>query len=417
MQRYARNFAILLLSGSALLSTGCGSSEPAASGTDAAMIDELLNSNGDPQQDPAEPGQSSDSRSNSTRSVSRSLSSDGNGSGRTARGDRLELRLREGDRFPLVKTIEQTLHQKSDVAPAFAFTRLELTLAITVEKVTADAILLGVRYSRVLYEHDVAGQRLAFDSSSHQGAVPWDAIPYAGMIGNGFSFWLGRDNSIREMVGYREFLERCVAQVPLERRETLLSEISSRFGDDGVANFVDDTIGLLPYDSSVDRESASRVLTGDVWTRERRLMQPVPVHLTTTYRLTAMNDQTAEIDIIGRVATGDAAATNTGGRLRISGGHSLGRCIVDRATGLPLEMNLTRLITMRLTTSDQQEVVQEKQIITTIRAFPEARGPVVNQTPVSPIQQVSGFEGAAVPGNLNTSPPVRIRAVRAVYPD
>jgi len=82
-----------------------------------------------------------------------------------------------------------------------------------------------------------------------------------------------------------------------------------------------------------------------------------------------------------------------------------------------LEMNLTRLITMRLTTSDQQEVVQEKQIITTIRAFPEARGPVVNQTPVSPIQQVSGFEGAAVPGNLNTSPPVRIRAVRAVYPD
>jgi len=417
MQRYARGFAILLLSGSALFSTGCGSSEPTAVGTDAAMIDELLNSTDDSRQDPAEPLGSENSGNRPVRSVSRSHGFDKNGTGKTARGHRLELRLQEGDRFPLVKTIEQTLHQKSDLAPAFAFTRLELMLAITVEKVTADAILLGVFYSRVNYEHDVAGQRLVFDSSNHQGSVPWDAIPYAGMVGNGFSFWLGRDNSIREMVGYKEFLERCVAQVPLDRRETLLSEISNRFGDDGVANFVDDSIGLLPYDASVDRESASRVLPGDVWTRERRVMQPVPVHLTTTYRLTAMNDQTAEIDITGRVASGDAAALNSGGRLRISGGHSLGRCIVDRATGLPLEMNLTRQITMRVTTSDQQEVVQEKQIVTTIRAFPETRGAVVNQAPVSGIQQVSGFGQPVSSGDVNTMPPVKVRAVRAVYPE
>lgn len=410
MQRFFLRSVPLVLSGIAFSLVGCGSNEPATSSSDAAMIEELLNSDGDL----AEPADPIVAQGNPTRSVSRTQNSTRDSSG--PRGERLELRLQQGDRFPLVKTIEQTLIQKSELAPAAAFTRLELTLAITVEQVTADAILLGVRYSRVSYEHDVAGQRLSFDSGSHQGAVPWDAVPYAGMVGNGFSFWLGRDNSIREMVGYKEFLERCVAQVPLDRREWLMSEISNRFGDDGVANFVDDSIGLLPYDSSVDANAATRVMLGDEWFRERRLMQPVPVHLTTHYRLISINEHTAEIDITGRVASGDASASRSSGGLRISGGHSLGRCIVDRATGLPLDMNLTRWITMKITTSDRQEVTQEKQIVTTIRAFPEARGPVAAAPQPSPIRQVSGSARSVNPNGRNPESTPQSRAVRAVYP-
>ena len=147
-------------------------------------------------------------------------------------------------------------------------------------------------------------------------------------------------------------------------------------------------------------------------------MQPVPVQLTSTYRLTDINDTTAEIDITGRIASGDAAALNTAGRLRISGGHSLGRCIVDRATGLPLEMNLTRYITMKLTTADEKEVVQEKTIVTTIRAFPETRGPVTAAPVSTPIQRVSGFNEPQNPQSSSSAQPnTGSRAVRAVYPE
>ncbi len=420
MDRFATRFAIVLLTGSSLMLTGCGSSAPSPSDSDSAMIDELLNTDGSHQalKEPAEPIDSQGNFRNSMHNVSRTQHADRNSSRTSARGERLELQLREGDRFPLVKTIHQTLNQRSEFAPAFAETRLELTMAITVERVTADAILLAVRYSGVNYQHDVAGQRLSFNSASHQGAIPWDVVPYAGMVNNGFSFWLGRDNSIRDMIGYKEFLERCVAQVPIERRENLLSEISNRFGDDGVANFVDDSVGMLPYDSTVDPDAASRVLLGDMWTRERRLMQPVAVQLMSTYRLTAINDKTAEIDIAGRVASSDAAATNSGGRLRISGGHSLGRCVINRATGLPLEMNLTRFITIKITTADHQEVVQEKTITTTIRTFPEIRGPVANnQRPgTSQIQQASGSQQPAAGNSIFDTPPSESRAVRAVYP-
>lgn len=326
--------------------------------------------------------------------------------------------MKQGDRFPLIKTIEQTLMQKSEESPAMAQTKLEMTIVIDVEQVKTDGILLGVRYSKIVYEHDVNGQNLLYDSSNHQGEIPWDALPYAGMVNNGFSFWLGRDNKIREMVGYREFLERCVAQVPLDRREVLLSEISNRFGDDGVANFVDDSIGLLPYDDSVDADSATRVMPGDVWIRERTLMQPIPIHMKSTYRLTSMDDTSAEIDITGRIAAGDAVGNDQRSRLRITGGHSLGRCIVDRSTGLPTDMNLTRFIKMKILTPDQREIMQEKQIVTTIRAFPEMRGgPVAGGKAGSAIRQASGnaTKSKSVQPIPTSSAPGE--PVEAVYPD
>ena len=412
----ARAFGLIWLTGFSCMLAGCGTTEVPISDGDEDLLAALLEPESDSSPEHAESASDSESSTKIARESNQAADRASQVSAK-ARGERLELRLQKGDRFPLMKTVEQTLEQRSEIAPAVARTRLELMLAITVEEVKSDAVLLGVTYSRVAYEHDVNGQRLSYDSGSHQGAVPWDAIPYAGMISNGFSFWLGRDNSIRELVGYQDFLERCVAEVPLERRQTLLSEISNRFGDDGVANFIDDSIGLLPYDATVDADAATRVLVGDIWTRERRLMQPVPIYLTSTYRLININRETAEIEISGRVASGESVSGSEHGRLKITGGHSLGRCVVDRATGLPLEMNLTRYITMKLTTSDNQEVTQEKQILTTIRAFPEARGSVVGSSRPPQIRQASG--SSREPGRVSDIPPNggASQAVRAAYPD
>ncbi len=404
-------------------SIGCGGTDSASADSDADLMTELLGPE-DEAENPSQAHRESSGGGDSAESISSSVLTVSDSSKPKTKnstvpvGEKLELRLKQGDRFPLVKTVEQTLVQKSDVVPAMARTKLELTLIITVEEVNNDAIRLGVQYSRVAYQHDVNGQQLSYDSANHQGAVPWDAIPYAGMVNNGFAFWIGRNNSIRELVGYKEFLERCVANVPLERRETLLSEISSRFGDDGVANFVDDTIGLLPYDNTVDENSATRVLPGDLWTRERRLMQPVPIHLTSTYRLVSLNNDLAEIEITGRVASGEAGTPSEISRLRIIGGQSLGRCIVDRATGLPLEMTLSRFMKMQLTTSDNQRVIQEKQIETTIRSYPEMRGSTVGVQPQnSGLQQAGGIRTQSDFVQPISTQSDNSRPVRAVYPN
>lgn len=419
------SLALMLLA----LLAGCGGPAPVETTADDELMDELL-SDGSPMDSDSqdvesgaaerrETGRGAGRRSAGTRAdgrrgmsedVSRVALEEEADSGeavRRPRGEKLELRLSAGDRFPLIKTVEQTLVQRSETHPAMARTRLELNLVILVQEVLPEAILLGVQYSRVKYEHDISGRRLEFDSATHQGNVPWDAVPYAGMVGNGFSFWLSRDNTIRELVGYREFLERCVQQVPLERRQTLLAELSSRFGDDGVANFVDDSIGLLPYDSSVDADAASMVMPGDVWTRERRLMQPVPVYLTSTYRLTDISPATAEIEITGRIASGEAVNSEGAGRVRISGGRSMGQCIVDRVSGLPVDVRLNRVMTIQIQTEEGHEVTQEKEILTTIRAFPEIRESGVRERTDLGVRQTSSRRGAGE---------TRQRAVQATYP-
>ena len=406
-------------------SIGCGGGDSAGKDLDADLMSELLGpevESDDSSHALLETSVESDvaeSDAGVVRTVSDSSERKAP-SGNVARpiGEKLELRLQQGDRFPLVKTVEQRLEQRSDIVPALARTRLELTLIITVEDVKSDAIRLGVQYSRVAYQHDINGQQLAFDSATHRGAVPWDAIPYAGMVNNGFSFWLGRNNSIRELVGFKDFLERCVANVPLERRATLLSEISNRFGDDGVANFVDDSIGLLPYDDTVDEAAATRVKPGDQWTRERRLMQPVPIHLTSVYRLASLGRNTAEIEITGGVAGGEADGPSDVGRLRILGGQSVGRCIFDRATGLPLEMNLSRFMKMQVTTSDNRQVIQEKQIETTIRAFPEMRSVSGDaQPPEFGVQQVGGMQTQSDSVQPISTQSGSSRPAQAVYPN
>ena len=360
---------------------------------------------------------------------------------KTAPGERLELRLQTGDRFPLLKTIEQSLVQKPSQFSATAQTRLDLHMVIQVDQVKDDAILMNVRYVRVVYEHDVSGHRMMFDSDTHQGAVPEDVVPYAGMVNNGFSFWLGRNNRIRELVDYQQFLERCVQQIPTERRQLLLGEISSRFGDDGVANFVDDTIGLLPYDDSVDPESATRVGPGDVWSRERRLMHPVPVYMSSTYRLVALNQRTAKIDITGRIASGETYTDSRKGqtaKVKIKGGQSFGSCVVDRVTGLPLELRRTRYLNLAVLTDSGNTVEQDKRVVTTIRSFPKARGPVAkapvqqqygipgtptpapHRLPASTVQRVSGTsQGQPAVTTIPTDPasPPLSSTVRAVYPN
>lgn len=294
----------------------------------------------------------------------------------------LELRVERGERFPLIKTVEQQLVQSTQTAAASAVTRLQLSLTLTVAESTPDSTVFEVRYTRVHYAHNVDGTYSVYDSSSPGGAIPYDAVPYAGLVGNGYAVRIGRNHQVIELLGHDEFLRRCMARVPVNRRQSLMNETAVRFGDQGVAGFVPDTLGLLPWDEKAQPDLACRVQEGDSWKIERRLMQPVPVHLDSTCRLVRVTPTSAEIDIAGRITpgqtygTGQTSARNS---VRILGGTTEGVCTVDRRLGLPLEVRRRELLNLQVTTEDGILVTQQKRITTEVRIFPEERGPVVRQ--------------------------------------
>lgn len=310
----------------------------------------------------------------------------------------LRLRVEKGDRFPLIKTIEQQLTQQTAAAQASAVTRLQLSLMLEVEQATSEDVLFAVRYTRVHYAHNVNGKHTVYDSAAPTGSTPWDAVPYAGLVGHGYSVRIGADHKVIELIGHDQFLQDCLAQVPIDRRQSLTNEIAVRFGDEGVAGFIPDTFGVLPFDGKAKPDLASRVQEGDSWKIERQLMQPIPVHLKSTCRVVRVTPTTAEIDIAGRVIPGQTYSSQASGvnsSVRILGGTSTGICVVDRPTGLPIDVQRLEMLNVQVVAPDGTQVSQVKRISTTVRLFPTERGRVVrlsNDTGIMPASAQSTTE-------------------------
>lgn len=289
--------------------------------------------------------------------------------------DKLELKLQVGDRFPLTKTVEQTLVQLTPQGEFRGSSNLEMMLAVTVEEIPDSGDRqgqkrMGVRYHRVRYSQDLGGQKIHYDSQSPRFPLPEEVQGYHGLVGNGFYFWLGPDNQLVEMVGFTEFLERCLKQVPPERQPSVRAALAATSGSDGIANFVDDSIGLLPNRS---------VKLGDTWGTSRQVLQPVPMHISTQYTLHKLDDATADVAILGSVSPsatyGPSGQPNKDLSVSVRGGRSFGNCLIDRRTGLPIQSRVEQALDMLVNLPSGQNFEQRKHVVTTIRAFPEQGAP------------------------------------------
>lgn len=276
---------------------------------------------------------------------------------------RLKLNLPPHQPLSLLKTVEQVLIQKMPDGDRMSHSSLELQVAITLEEKAPDGSqLLSILYNRVRYRQDIAGRSFLFDSTVPSGPLPIEALPYKGLVGNGFSFWVGKDHRIRKSVGFAEFLKRAVREVPPAHQQRVLQAFSD-LADESVANFVDDSLEFLPPQADV-REEAT-------WTRERHLEKPIPLLLRNQCTLRRLTEQFAEVEIAGTIAPHHTLAPPMAqaGDLQVivRGGHSQGRCEIDRATGLPLHSEIKRFVDMEVRLADGRKFDQQKITTTTIR--------------------------------------------------
>jgi len=225
-----------------------------------------------------------------------------------------------------------------------------------------------------------------YDSDAPQRPVPLSALGYHGLKDNGFEFWLSADNQIIEIVAFDQFLDRCMREVPPGRQQQVRAAMAATSGSDGIANFVDDSIGLLP---------ATAVREGETWSRDRQVLQPVPMHLRNRYVLRRITDEIAEIDITGTVSPsvnfGPATPANRDLNIVVRGGNSVGTCLLDRRTGLPMQSRVEQSLDMTVRLPDGSEFDQYKSTMTTIKYFPGQEA-----APISPGSSPAGSSGAVV---------------------
>jgi hypothetical protein len=278
-----------------------------------------------------------------------------------------------GDRFPLKKRIEQRLTQMLPGRPSLDnvggsstqadaqggilvnVSVLEMLLSLEVEEIRDGNKRLAVRYHKVHYGHNIAGRQVEYRSEQN-GPVPTEALAYAGLKDNGFSFWIGPDNRVMELVGFSEFLQRCLQNVPTAYRDAVMKQLEGTHSDDGLANFIDDGIGLLPY-SNDPKHPAVAVKVGSAWElKPRRSEGPIPTSTITRCMLKNLNDTSAEIGLLGKIYGSTAPiAVQDGGRymhILVKGGHCSGTCTVDRRTGLPTHSEVNRYMEMTVQMPD-----------------------------------------------------------------
>ncbi len=308
---------------------------------------------------------------------------------------RIGLALEEGARFPLHKVVEKTLTLATPQGPMESTERIEMFMAVTVEEIRGRSKRFRIMYTRVKYDSQIGNERIQYDSQQPSYTLAESVLAYHGMVNNGFSFWVGADNRVTDVVDFNEFLRRCLSQVPAQKSDAVTEILAQYSGQEGIANFVDDTIGLLPYDPDSE-DGTSVVRLGGHWSRSRHFNEPVPMSLNNTYTLKELNEEVAKVEILGDVVPAAAVSNpRQDVSLQILRGHSAGTCTIDRKTGLPLNSRIDHQMSINVQLNGLQ-FEQQKRVVTSIRMFPE-------QSEQRLEQFASGEENATSPG-LNLTP-------------
>lgn len=303
----------------------------------------------------------------------------------------LALNLQVGYTFPLKKTVITTLVQPGPKGQERSTVQKEFLLTITVEAMPregprAGQKQMGVKFHNVRFSRELNGEKIDYDSRTAREPIPTAVRPYHGLVGNSFSFWLGRDNQVEGIVDFDKFVQRCLQGIPQERFEEVWNNLAMQTGADGIASFVDDSIGLLPK---------ARVAIGDSWQVTRRSQQPIAMVSKNRYTLQHMDAQQAEVSILGEILPSAVLLDSVPGAkkqnlsMSVRGGKATGSCTIDLRTGLPIHSQVEQFVDMQVKLKSGDEFVQHKQTITTIRAFP-VQTPN-DRTPVAERDQPSRF--------------------------
>ena len=283
-----------------------------------------------------------------------------------------QLKLKVGQRFPLRKIVSQTLTQFVSGQQTQSQSRLELMLEVRVQDVQTERTKMQVRYLAVRYSQTINGQATLYDSRATNPVVPPEAQMYSGLINNGFAFWIGSNHQIGELEGFDGFLSRCVDGIPNGQRQHAIAILAAQVGESKIANFIDDSIGLLPENGEPQ--------VGQKWQKTRHVLQPLPIQLNMTCALDRLNKDDLEVSIVGHIQPNVSQSLNhqvtPGIRLTVEKGHTLGSCRISRTTGLPIHSQQTMELDFLVHIPDGGQFRQHKQIVTEISTYEQNAAPI-----------------------------------------
>ncbi|TWT58245.1 hypothetical protein KOR42_16160 [Thalassoglobus neptunius] len=275
--------------------------------------------------------------------------------------------LQVGERFPLRKRVEQELLQDSLSGPAQqVVSNLDVRFVFTVEDRVDSRTKLRVDYDRILFSQRVGDDAVDFDSDQPPEELTPTLQAFLNMSQSGFTCWLDEDLRFISVEQFDQFVESVLQGIPEEFHADVVLEVETASGDAGLADFIGEAIGQLPQNP--------RYRAGDQWERSYTLTRPIPMHSLNVYTLKRIDSGVAFVDIRGKVTpstTPVAVDEETGVRITVTGGETVGSSEIDTDNGLPRRSETLQKIDMVVTLEGALQFNQRKSIRTRVEAFRE----------------------------------------------
>jgi hypothetical protein len=306
----------------------------------------------------------------------------------------------------MTKSVVQHLRQQTSEGWSTSRSALDVSLTIAADETgpapspnpsdrQQGVLRYLVRFQRIRLQQEVPGELpLSYDSDLSGGVVPPAARPYQGLKENGFRFSLNRDRQLVEVTGYDQFLDRCLLPVAPDERAAVRAALPVHSPTDGLAFFVDESIGLIPPE--VTR-------AGDTWMRTTQVAHPVPIVSTIRYTLQQMTADWADVELTGTFGPPSPSAAPSGAvQVFVRGGRLAGESRVDRRSGLPVRSRVDQSLEMMVRLEDGTEFEQVKSTVATLTTDPNVRtiaaGPAADAAPPArPASQMTPLPRAALP--------------------
>ena len=286
-------------------------------------------------------------------------------------------RFKPGEKFPFRRVVEQKLVQDSLKGPVTQVeTRLELQLTVSVLDRIDDQSKLNVECEEVKYSQQIGEEFIEYDSSLALVETPDGLLPYRTLVGSQLQFWMNSSNEIVSVDGFDEYREAVSSGDASSQLPGEILGLNSVETDEDIVAYISELIGLLPcHDSSRQ---------GDQWVRTQQISQPVPMHATTKYEITDVDDDVAQVQLKGNVIPAKTPVMTdeqAGVQVTVTGGETIGTTTVLRKLGLPTRRDVTQEIHMVVTMSNTLQFQQTKQIRTTMESLSasETMNPLAKQ--------------------------------------
>ncbi len=214
-------------------------------------------------------------------------------SGCTSEGAKLNLRFKvqEGESYHLRMSMDQHITQSMEGMESEITQTMGFGCVFTTTEVDADGnAWLDMVYDWISVEQDSAMGSFKYNSDAPDGEAPQAALGFVALLNKGFEMQVAPSGEILALRGIEEMLDEMLVEleVPEEQREQLKEQLGGEFNEESLMEQMGQIVIEYPE---------GEVRIGDTWTSTAKAGGSMPLIITATYTLQAVEEGVATVGV------------------------------------------------------------------------------------------------------------------------